>query len=459
MRAAHIALIHASQNLPAGALPALGAALSRVGAPHVDWCDALFRHWPRGLVQPRIEPVAMEEVLAPGATLHGWDAAVLAPDAFPTETLFLKVADLLQNAMVPMLVLTRRDDHRLDELHPGALVAYPIDECPSAAAAMLFALASRQTAIRGVNQSLSLAQSFQEETASEIDRLHTELLLAARVQRDFLPKTMPEINGLKASVLFRPQGFVSGDTYDVYPLDERHVGFFLADAMGHGVPAALMTLYISGSLPRRESTGGGASRIVPPGEALTRLNAELHESLAGPARFATAVCGVVDLERDTITIACAGHPPPLRISRHGVRPVEVSGMLMGVVADFAYEQVTIRLEPDELLVLHSDGIENAFAPQHGRSHPPAPGAAQAPTLGMPPHFIHLAAMRRGKALTGVDAAMEALASDLDAQAGSFHQDDDVTVLAIERTARATSGAIDAERHLGRLEAEPLRAAI
>ena len=107
-------------------------------------------------------------------------------------------------------------------------------------------------------------------------------------------------------------------------LDEHHVGFFLADAMGHGVPAALMTLYLTGSLPRKEIVGSGY-RIVSPAEALTRLNNGLQECMAGPARFATAICGTVNVRTGMITMACAGHPPPLRIGPNGVRPVEVNG--------------------------------------------------------------------------------------------------------------------------------------
>lgn len=396
-----------------------------------DWCDALFGHWPEDAPPPRIEPVEPEMLLSPAPGAFSWDAAVLNRRHFASETDFCRVVDELQQHMVPLLLLTDQSLERMDKFHPGAVIAQSEQADARAIAAMLYALAARQVAVRGIDQSLRLAQSFHGETAAEIDRLHTELLLAARVQRDFLPKQMPEVDGLAASVLFRPQGFVSGDTYDVYRLDDDHVGFFLADAMGHGVPAALMTLYISGSLPRKDSVAGARTdRIVQPAEALTRLNAELHESLAGPARFATAVCGVIDIKRRIATLACAGHPPPLRIGPHGLKPIEVSGMLMGVVADYEYEQVSVHLDEGELLLVHSDGIETAFSPKHERQ-------ADMPALSLPHYYLHLAAMRRGRALQNLETAMESFAADLDSQVGSFHQDDDVTVLAFELTKPAT----------------------
>ncbi len=400
-------------------------------ATRPGWWNSMFQHWPSYAPEPRLELVSAQELLTDSRTLASlkrWDAAILAPARGPSDTILFRALDLLQQHNVPALLLVRDMRTRLDGFHPGHVIVQPLDASPEAIASAAYALSQRQTLVKGLEQNLKVAQSFQGETAAEIDRLHQELLLAARVQRDFLPKHMPVVDGLESAVLFRPAGFVSGDTYDVSILDEHHVGFFLADAMGHGVPAALMTLYISGSLPRKEFVQGGY-RLVPPAESLKRLNAELHASVAGPARFATAVCGLIDTRSGTITMACAGHPPPLRVSRHGVRPVDVSGMLLGVVEDFDYQQITIRLEEDELLLVHSDGIESAFAPR--RLIDPASSGKVNPQTYMSP----LAAMRRGASLESLHTAMERFAQNLDTQAGSFHQDDDLTVMGFQTTSR------------------------
>ena len=396
-------------------------------AARPSWRESVFRHWPSGGAHPNLEVISPEQLLSDSRTLSGlknWDAAILAPLTNRTDTVAYRVLDVLQQANVPTIMLVDGPLNRLESFHPGSVMAQPIDAPPAAIAGMLFALAQRQSAVRSLDQSLKLAHSFQGETAAEIDRLHAELLLAARVQRDFLPKHMPAVDGLDCGVLFRPAGFVSGDTYDVCRLDEYHVGFFLADAMGHGVPAALMTLYIAGSLPRKEIDANGY-RLVPPAESLKRLNSELHQSIAGPARFVTAICGIIDTRTGLIDLACAGHPPPLRISDRGVRPVEVSGMLLGVVEDFDYQQATIRLEEDELLVIHSDGIEAAFSPRNGSQNQHNPHA----------YLSSLSAMRRGDSLDSLHSAMERLSSDLDNQVGSFHQDDDLTILAFQTTCR------------------------
>lgn len=404
----------------------IAAAQSEAARP--AWWEAIFRHWPLGSVPPRLELATPDELLIDPKALNrlkSCDVAILAPFDARADSQSLRVVDLLQQQVVPALMLVSGSLERLDAFHPGTVVAQPMNAPPASIAGMAYALAQRQAAVRGLEQNLKMAHSFQGETAAEIDRLHSELLLAARVQRDFMPKHMPSVDGLECAVLFRPAGFVSGDTYDVSRLDDAHIGFFLADAMGHGVPAALMTLYISGSLPRKDIDANGY-RLVPPAESLRRLNRELHQSIAGPARFVTAVCGVIDVRTGLIDIACAGHPPPLRVTRHGVRAVDVSGMLLGVVDDFDYQQTTIRLDEDELLLIHSDGIEAAFSPRSGVD--PVSKHSQA-------YLQHIAAMRHGDAQESLLAAMESFAQDLDTQAGSFHQDDDLTILAFQTTCR------------------------
>ena len=63
--------------------------------------------------------------------------------------------------------------------------------------------------------------------------------------------------------LFRPAGYVSGDLYDVARLDERRIGFYVADAVGHGMPAALLTMFIKHALVTKEVRGGVAAAAAP----------------------------------------------------------------------------------------------------------------------------------------------------------------------------------------------------
>src|ERR1700729_2181201 len=105
-------------------------------------------------------------------------------------------------------------------------------------------------------------------------RLDEEMRLAARLQQDFLPKSLPQLGGVRFHTLYRPAGYVSGDLYDVMRLDECHVGFYIADAVGHGMPAALLTMFIKNALVTKQIDPSGY-RLLTPGETMAKLNESL----------------------------------------------------------------------------------------------------------------------------------------------------------------------------------------
>ncbi len=193
-------------------------------------------------------------------------------------------------------------------------------------------------------------------------RVDAELRLAGRLQRDFLPKVLPRVGPARFNALFRPAGHVSGDFYDVFRLDEHHVGFYVADAVGHGVPAALLSMFIRHTLATKQIGLGGGYRLIPPGETLARLNAALLGENLSAATFATAAYGVVDVRTRQVTLARGGHPHPLVLGRAGtVTPVECDGGLLGVLPDEAYAEASFTLAPGDRLLLYTDGVEFAFA--------------------------------------------------------------------------------------------------
>ena len=250
-----------------------------------------------------------------------------------------------------------------------------------------------------------------------LNRIDEELRLAARLQRDFLPKEMPEVGPVRFHTLFRPAGYVSGDLYDVMRLDEKRVGFYIADAVGHGVPAALLTMFIKQALVTKRITPGGY-RLLPPGESLARLNQTLVDQNLAHATFATALYGFIDAETLQVTIARAGHPAPMVI-RGGpagdIEPLQPDGGLLGVFPGETYDTVTTRLAPGDRLFLYTDGVEVAFG-----------GEA-----------IDVARWRRElharRELTSEQLLAE-FARHFDAQSGSLAPKDDVTVIIVDVTA-------------------------
>ena len=194
--------------------------------------------------------------------------------------------------------------------------------------------------------------------ADNVRRVEQELRLAGRVQRDFLPRKLPQVGRARFSALFRPCGEVSGDFYDVARLDETHVGFYLADAVGHGVPAALLTMYLKRALATKEIHADGSYRLTPPAEAVAGLNAAMVEPDLTHAAHATAVYGVLNVETLACRFSRAGHPHPVLL-RPGERPrdLETDGAMLGLFADERFEEFSITLAPGDRLVLYTDGVE------------------------------------------------------------------------------------------------------
>jgi sigma-B regulation protein RsbU (phosphoserine phosphatase) len=196
-------------------------------------------------------------------------------------------------------------------------------------------------------------------------RLDEEMRLAARLQQDFLPKSLPQVGRIHFHTLFRPAGYVSGDLYDVMRLDEQHVGFYMADAVGHGMPAALLTMFIKNALVTKE-IGPGGYRLLTPAEAMARLNETLICQNLSYATFATAIYGTINTETCEVTLARGGHPPPVILRANGMtESMQSEGSLLGIFSGEAFTMATSKLEIGDRLMIFSDGIEVAFTDDNG----------------------------------------------------------------------------------------------
>jgi sigma-B regulation protein RsbU (phosphoserine phosphatase) len=192
-------------------------------------------------------------------------------------------------------------------------------------------------------------------------RLDEELRLAARLQQDFLPKSLPKIGPVRFHTLFRPAGHVSGDIYDVMRLDEMHVGFYMVDAVGHGMPAALLTMFLKNALVTKEIRPDGY-RLLDPHRTMSKLNDALIEQNLSNATFATAIYGHVDVKSLRVTFARGGHPNPVLLTRDGeLKTLGAEGSLLGIFPEEQYAQTTVQLSPGDRLFVYSDGLELAFS--------------------------------------------------------------------------------------------------
>jgi serine phosphatase RsbU (regulator of sigma subunit) len=187
--------------------------------------------------------------------------------------------------------------------------------------------------------------------------MEEEMRLAAKLQRDFLPKNLPAVGAVRFGVLYQPAGWVSGDLYDIMRLDETHVGFYIADVVGHGMPAALLTMFIKKALLTKRIEGR-TYEIVPPASSLAALNLDIYEQNLSSCQFCTAVYCVVDTEKLTVDYSRAGHPQPIVLCADGsVEIGELPGGLLGIFPEEVFHSGQLKLDHGDRLFLYSDGAE------------------------------------------------------------------------------------------------------
>lgn len=175
--------------------------------------------------------------------------------------------------------------------------------------------------------------------------------IAETLQHDLLPQQIPEIAGLDLAVRYIPgvDGIdIGGDWYDLIELDERRLFFVVGDVSGRGVAAGSVMASMLFAIRGFVSEGHGPAAVLDRLTALLDVNRDQH--------FATVVCGIADIDKHEITVASAGHLPPLLINDRGEFVQVQTGPPIGVRAGEPYAATTIRVPPRTTLLAYTDGL-------------------------------------------------------------------------------------------------------
>jgi sigma-B regulation protein RsbU (phosphoserine phosphatase) len=186
----------------------------------------------------------------------------------------------------------------------------------------------------------------------ERERMQQESAEARAIQQALFLKPVPLIPGFAFETAWHPAGAVAGDWFDFIDLGHERYGIALADVSGKGMSAALLmsaTRAILRSL---------APLYSSPAETLAHLNRTLEEDFPA-GKFVTMVYGVLDASTRELTLASAGHLPPLLINSHCSFLELDTGLPLGLGVS-SYPQCTITLTPGTKLLLYTDGITEAM---------------------------------------------------------------------------------------------------
>ena len=189
--------------------------------------------------------------------------------------------------------------------------------------------------------------------ATETAKVKTELDLAASIQGQSLTKVFPKSGIYEAYASMTPAKEVGGDFYDIFDIDDSHVGFVIADVSGKGMPAALLMMAAMTSIRNYSMSG------AKPSEIISRVNEDLvNRNIMD--MFVTVWLGILDKTTGMLITSNAGHEyPALNTSGKYEMFRDRHGLVCGGMSGTKYRDHEIQLKNGDSVFVYTDGVPEA----------------------------------------------------------------------------------------------------
>ena len=185
-------------------------------------------------------------------------------------------------------------------------------------------------------------------------KMSKDLGFAKRIQEKILP-TKGVIDNLLIDYIYKPSEMLSGDIFDVFHIDENHIGIYISDVSGHGVAAAMMTMFI------RQTMRSIIEDILNPAEALAELYKRFMKLDLEVDKYFTIFYGVFNTKTYEFRFANAGHNCiPIKYNDDNMEMLEIKGYPIALLFnEMSYNEKVIRLEKNDKILFYTDGITEA----------------------------------------------------------------------------------------------------
>ena len=196
-------------------------------------------------------------------------------------------------------------------------------------------------------------------------KMKKDLEAAAKMQQNLLPKSPPEAPNARLAWLLQPSSFVAGDIFNVFRLNEEHLGLYILDVSGHGVPAAMLSVTLSKLLSPLPGRDHLLKKFIPNpphyelascSEVAMKLNQSFQQETNDDMYF-TMIYAKMNYHTGQLRWVQAGHPPPIHIPK-GKKPRTIGegGYPIGLIPDADYQEEKIDLKKGDRLFFYSDGV-------------------------------------------------------------------------------------------------------
>ena len=254
-----------------------------------------------------------------------------------------------ETQFVPIVMVTalKETEDRIKSIEVGAddFISKPVD---------YHEVLARVGSLLRIKQYRDDLKHANEELEIHNTRLEKELQMAKEIQQILIPQKR-DLAGFRFFAHYVPEIDVGGDFFDLWEIGRGQLGILISDVMGHGVSAAFVTVFIKTVV---EEIRGG---INDPGELLAMLNTRFDRLISSQLfMFATAFCAIIDLSKNTLSCANAGHPFPFLLKHHqGIcEPIgdKDAGKGLGLAPNSVYKTHQYPFDDLSRVLLYTDGV-------------------------------------------------------------------------------------------------------
>lgn len=203
-------------------------------------------------------------------------------------------------------------------------------------------------------------------------RLEHEIKIAEEIQSDFLPPSIPSIQGWIAEPYFQPAREVAGDFYDAFLLNETSLAFVVGDVCDKGLGSALFMALIRSLLRAYAEqqhlvidNSNHDQHLVEISTTIQNIvlntNNYISVNHGRTNMFATVFFGVIEPNSNTLVYINAGHNPPFIMDSNGIvkQAIKTSGPAVGMFPDMKFGVASVEIEPGDFIICYTDGLTEA----------------------------------------------------------------------------------------------------